>query len=203
MQVITQELIDNAMSYYQYRSLIDSLLQEGKTTGTDHSEKLIGYTHMNIQRMNRWERTATMTEDTLKRIGNFTKEMIWLVLTEGWCGDASQILPIVNKMALLNEHVTLRFIFRDAHSEVMDQFLTNDTRSIPIIIFIEVETLRVMGHWGPRPIYPQSLMEQHKINPITPKENVLASIHGWYAKDKGVNLQKELLDKLANVTLSA
>ena len=42
----------------------------------------------------------------------------------------------------------LRVILRDANPEVMDQYLTNGSRSIPIVIALD-ENFQEMGHWGP------------------------------------------------------
>ena len=61
--------------------------------------------------------------------------MDWLVLTEAWCGDAAQSLPIINKMAEVSDNITLRLILRDENLDVMDQFLQNGrSRSIPKLI---------------------------------------------------------------------
>ena len=35
----------------------------------------------------------------LNRLKKIDKPITWLVLTEGWCGDAAQTLPIINKIA--------------------------------------------------------------------------------------------------------
>ena len=44
----------------------------------------------------------------------------------------------------------LRMLRRDQHPEVMDRYLTNGSRSIPIVIVLD-EEFRELGHWGPRP----------------------------------------------------
>src|SRR5688500_9566819 len=57
-----------------------------------------------------------------------------LVIVEDWCGDASTTVPIVAKFAESVPELELRLIQRDVHPEVMDQYLTNGSRSIPIVI---------------------------------------------------------------------
>ena len=54
----------------------------------------------------------------------------------------------------------LRIVLRDEHPEVMDRYLTNGSRSIPIVIALD-EEFRELGHWGPRPRELQAwVMEQ-------------------------------------------
>ena len=73
-----------------------------------------------------------------------------LVIAEDWCGDASNTVPIMAKLADAAPGLELRVILRDQNPEVMDQYLTNGTRSIPIVIVLD-EDFQELGHWGPRP----------------------------------------------------
>src|SRR5215217_2298139 len=60
-----------------------------------------------------------------------------LVISEGWCGDAAQILPILNKMALASDKkIDLRIVLRDENDELMSQYLTNGGKAIPKVIVI-------------------------------------------------------------------
>jgi hypothetical protein len=45
-------------------------------------------------------------------------EYIWLVISEGWCGDAAQLLPIINKMAVESGKIDLRIVLRDENEEL-------------------------------------------------------------------------------------
>ena len=60
-----------------------------------------------------------------------------LVLAEGWCGDAAQILPVINKIAEYSSLIDLKVVCRDENPELMDQFLTNGSKSIPKVIIID------------------------------------------------------------------
>lgn len=197
--LITKELLDGAMNYTSYRDLIQTLLQENKTTGNDHSESLVDYTKMNVQRMNRWDKTAVLLESSIKKINELKSKTTWLVITEGWCGDASQILPIINKMEECSPNICVKYILRDEHHEIMNRFLTNGAKAIPIVVFIDSESLAVIGHWGPRPSEPQKIVLDFKKNPNGIKEQLYATIHAWYAKNKGVAIQEELINRLEKV----
>ena len=73
-----------------------------------------------------------------------------LVIAEDWCGDASNTVPVVAKLVDAVPGLELRVILRDANPEVMDRYLTNGSRSIPVVIALD-ENYRELGHWGPRP----------------------------------------------------
>lgn len=72
-----------------------------------------------------------------------------IVLTADWCGDAALCVPIIQRIAEIN-NVELHYLIRDENLELMDQYLTNGTsRAIPIFIFIDDSGNEKMV-WGPR-----------------------------------------------------
>ena len=70
----------------------------------------------------------------------------------GWCGDAAQILPVINKMAEVSDKIDLRIVLRDDNENLMNLFLTNGTKSIPKLIIIDKATNKVINDFGPRPV---------------------------------------------------
>jgi len=154
---IDPKYIDASISYDAYREMIDKLLSQQKTTGTNHSEDMIHYTKMNVTRMKRLDKTTVISESLQKAVASVSTKMIWLVITEAWCGDAAQIVPVLNKIAELNPNIEIRFILRDEHLELMDQYLTNGGRSIPKVIAIDESTNKEIFNWGPRPAGTQEL----------------------------------------------
>lgn len=192
--VITPELIQESLTYTQYRSLINELLFQGKTSGGNHSEAMINYTKMNVRRMDRWDKTAVVSSELQEKIAQINIPQTWLVLTEAWCGDAAQSIPFMVKAAGYSSLVDIRFIFRDEHSEVMDAYLTHGGRSIPKLVVLKNENFEELFTWGPR---PQVLQQQYLAYREDPKgisqEEFVESIHLWYAKDKNVNIDAEFL----------
>ncbi len=197
--IITRDIIENAYSYEEYRELIDHLLKEGKTTGENHSESMLHYTKMNIHRMKRLDRRTELNEEVRSRLKNVERPMIWLVLTEAWCGDAAQSLPVIQKMADFSKKIQIRYVLRDENPEIMDQFLTNGrSRSIPKMIALDMKSLEILGSWGPRPDMAQELIDELKTQEDLPKQAAAERLHKWYADDKTESVQKEffrLLDK--------
>src|SRR5690554_3606260 len=110
---ITPELIQESLNYTQYRSLIDKLLAQGKTTGENHSDAMINYTKMNVRRMDRWDKTAVASSELQEKMTQINIPQTWLVLTEAWCGDAAQSIPFMVKAASYSPLVDIRFLLRD------------------------------------------------------------------------------------------
>lgn len=180
-------------SYQEYRKIISDLLDEGKSTGKEQSEDLTHYSILNETRMNRLDKTIKVSEDSIANLQNLKRDYIWLVITEGWCGDAAQILPVFNKMAELSDKVELRIVFRDENEELMNLFLTNKTKSIPKLIIIDKETGSVVNHWGPRPKGAVNLIQNYKEQLGFIDETAKAELQMWYLHDKGISTQNEVI----------
>lgn len=191
LKTITPGIIDQAMDYDEYRSMIDDLLEQDKTTGTNHSEEMVHYTKMNVQRMNRLDKQIELSDSLIEELEQVDNNWIWLVLTEAWCGDAAQNIPAIAKMAAQNDNITLRFILRDKHPDIMDQYLTNGGRSIPKLICLDADKLEEIGTWGPRPADIQEKAMEWKDDPDISKEEWAEKLHKWYAKDKTRQIQSE------------
>ncbi len=205
MDTISQKVVNNAMTYAEYRELTTQLLAQNKTTGENHSEAMIHYTELNETRMKRLDKTTKLLPEVVEQIQAIDKPLTWLVLTEAWCGDAAQIIPVLEKMASENEHIDLKLILRDENLDIMDAFLTNGGRSIPKVIFLEKESLNVLGSWGPRPAEMQQMVmdNKQKMLQLETKEEkkaffdeVKKEVQLWYAHDKTRSTQLEMLQAL-------
>lgn len=190
---ITRNIIENGYTYEEYSSLIESLLSRDKTTGENHSEKMVHYTKMNLYRMKRIDRRLELQEDLAQRLKEVARSMTWLILTEAWCGDAAQSLPVIQRAADQSQKIHTRYILRDEHPEIIDQFLTNGkSRSIPKVICLDSKTLEVLGTWGPRSIEAQLVVDSaNQIEGILYQE-VAEKLHKWYADDNTASIQNEL-----------
>lgn len=150
-----QELIDNALSqaisYGDYRAMVNQLALEGKATGPNQTEALANYTMLNDRRMKRFDKTVKVSDAQIETIKKLERKITFLVLTESWCGDASPSLPVMNKIAEHTEKVDFKVVLRDEHEALMNRFLTNGAMSIPKLIILDSETKEVLGDWGPRP----------------------------------------------------
>ena len=189
--MIDKKYNETSLSYPAYRHMLEQLLAEGKTTGATQSADLIDYAKMNMQRMNRLDKTVELTEAFTNIIQKINATQHWFVLTEGWCGDAAQIVPVIAKASALNNKIHLHILLRDDNLELMDKYLTHGkSRSIPKLIVAD-ENLEEIFNWGPRPASAQLLLDEWK-NSEMPFEQLSSNLHGWYAKNKTQDTQKEL-----------
>jgi thiol-disulfide isomerase/thioredoxin len=194
MQNFIQTYIDKGISYKEYRNLIDRLLNEGKTTGANQTEKNLAYTRLNVQRMNRLDKTVSVIPELTSLIESFDRKCIWLMIAEAWCGDCAQIIPVLNKIAETTDHIELKIILRDENPKLIDRYLTNGGRAIPKLICIDSDTVQEICTWGPRPKPAQKMILMHKTNPVKEYSEVQREIQLWYANDKGLTLQKEIME---------
>lgn len=188
--------IEGEMTYREYRDMIDALLKEGKTTGDNHSEAMVNYAKMNATRMRRIDKHVALSDELREIATRLKRPQKWVVLTEGWCGDAAQIVPVFNKIAeAAGDTIELRFVLRDLHLELMDQHLTNGGRSIPKLIAKDAETGRVLFDWGPRPDEAQKLYT-HLKETKAPFKEAAEKLHKWYADNKTRDTQQALAELL-------
>jgi hypothetical protein len=195
-----KDIISNSLaktySYENYRLRLKSLLAEGKTSGDEQSEDLLHYSELNETRMNRLDKTIKITPETNQFLSSLETDYIWLVLSEGWCGDAAQILPIINKMAHISNKVELQIVFRDENPELMNLYLTNGGKSIPKMIILDKKSLEVVADWGPRPAEAIKLIVDYKAKHGVVDETAKAELQMWYLHDKGVYTQNEIVNLL-------
>jgi len=193
MKTIITQSLKKSYSYQEYRNFVSTLLKEGKSTGNEQSADLTHYSELNEVRMNRLDKTMVVPAENIKRLQAINSEMIWLVISEGWCGDAAQILPIINKMAEQSEKIDLKIVFRDENEELMDLFLTNGTKSIPKLIVLDKNSLEVLGDFGPRPTEARQLILDYKATHGIVDETAKTELQKWYLHDKGLSTQREIL----------
>jgi len=174
-----------------YIDLLKDLLSEGKTTGLNQDDGLIEYAKLNIQRMERIYKTVVINGELVKKVKAITEKQTWICITEGWCGDAAQSIPLFERLAELNDNISFKIVLRDENLDLIDRNLTNGGRAIPIIIAIQND--QEIWKWGPRPKSLQAIVEEFKQNPTVSYEELKTQLHTWYAKNKTVDQQNELI----------
>jgi hypothetical protein len=188
-----QSALDQSYSYEAYRTVVKNQFLAGKVTGLEQSEAFLHYTELNEARMHRLDKTSSLTPETLSAISQWNKKYLWLVLTEGWCADGAQIIPVLNKMAQANLNIDLQLVFRDENDGLMQQVLTNGSRAIPKLLIIDSETHELLGQWGPRPKGAVELIANYKKEHGFVDEVAKADLQLWYLRDKGVEIQQEIV----------
>lgn len=193
MEASIKKSLENSYSYLEYRTLITALLKDQKVTGHEQTEALVHYTELNEARLHRLDKTIQVVDEVREFLENVDKDYLWLVISEGWCGDAAQIVPVINKMAEVSDKIDFRIVLRDDNPEVMNMFLTNGTKSIPILIVFDKETGAVVNHFGPRPTAAKQLILDYKAQHGVVDEPAKIALQKWYLADKGISTQKEIM----------
>lgn len=116
-----------------------------------------------------------------------------LVLSEDWCGDAVNIVPVMAKLAQSVRNMDLRILSRDENLDIMDAHLTGKSRSIPIVILLN-NKFQECGWWGPRPSPLQQWVVETGM-PM-PKDERYKEIRKFYARDRGLTTMHEIVGML-------
>ena len=197
MKDIIKKSLQKTYTYQAYKDLVKTLLLEGKSTGPNQSEDLTNYSLLNDKRMKRLDKTIKILDDTKQFLKTIKSPQTWLVLTEGWCGDAAQNLPVIHKMAEVNSNINLQLVLRDENLELMDLFLTNGGRSIPKLIALD-EELNILYTWGPRPQTATNMVLDYKTKHGSLDAQFKQDLQIWYNKDKGESIQNDFKELINN-----
>lgn len=191
-------IVRNFYTYSDYMLLMEQVVREGRTTGATQSEDLTHYTKLNLHRMQRINKTVVINEDLKNAMAEIQIPQTWYILTEAWCGDAAQILPILNFAAEMSPVVDVKLLLRDENLDLMDGYLSGGARSIPKLVAVDRD-FNELFTWGPRPAGTQALLYAYKANPAKSHSEFSEEIQRWYIADKGQSVQKELITLVSGV----
>lgn len=194
MNTIIAAAVKKGMNYSQYNLLFKQLVEEGRSTGEQTEEKT-HYTKLNFSRSKRLDKTVKIPTEHIETFKNINQKQTWLVISEPWCGDAAQNLPFLNKFSELSKNVELKIVLRDENLELMDQFLTNGSQSIPILIVLD-DNNNVLKTWGPRSKAATKLVRDYKEEHGAIDDAFKEILQVWYNNDKGVSIVEDLVESL-------
>ena len=69
------EYINRSLSFNEYVGLLERLLSEGKTTGPNQSESMVGYGRLNLARIGGWKRPSSR----MNMLGLKYLRLIWII----------------------------------------------------------------------------------------------------------------------------
>ncbi len=195
---LKKRIDESGISYQEY---IKNTVKEISETNIDNltpSElKTLNIKSLNLQRGSRISRLYKPSDELSRLVKGISEPNLWMVITESWCGDSGQNLPYIAVIAGQNPLIDLKIILRDSNADIMDQFLTNGTRSIPILVAFN-SSGEELFRWGPRPGAAVDLINQCKSEGME-KAEWIEKLHFWYAKNKGCELEKEFLELIEPV----
>ena len=193
------------MTYDEYIRLAEARLAEGLSTSDDphyNTPEILGFTNLNLHRMSRLNRRTVIEPAQKKVMAAVSASWTWLVLTESWCGDAAQCVPVLHKLAQESVNITFRLLLRDQNPALMNDYLTNGGRAIPKLICLQTDPTAPSGYiekgtWGPRPAGLQALMTAWRSENL-PLAEAVERAQRWYNDDRAESIKVELLTQVAS-----
>ncbi|QCX53458.1 thioredoxin family protein [Elizabethkingia sp. JS20170427COW] len=178
---------DEGVSYEQY--LINAQQSLDNPKNEEEKEKA-EYYQLGLQRMKRMTERYTPDAEQLEQLKQKNFKGKVLIIAEAWCGDASQAIPV---LAEFFKEQGVRITYRDQEPSLIDDFLTNGAKSIPVVILLD-ENFKVINTWGARPRYGKELLAKFKADPeVYPREQFYNDLQKYYAKNKGYDTIEEIL----------
>jgi hypothetical protein len=191
---ITHEILQDSISYEAYINLTKEIVKSTNPPEMYRDDKMMRYTTDNLERMLQLNDTIEIQSKLYNELQQSTAKWIWVCITEPWCGDASQIVPILHLISTSSDRVEFKILLRDNHNNVMDNYLTNGGRSIPKLICLKADDLIEVGTWGPRPAILQEIVVDKLNDPSLSFGDKVRMVHSWYGENKGEAIQHEFID---------
>lgn len=194
-QAISSTILQQALSFDDYLQLTKDIVEEKiPRAGKYLPDNTFRYTRSNLERMNKVLQNIVLNQKLYNLLSELKEEWTWVVLTEPWCGDASWGTPALYMIASASDKIDFKILLRDTNQEIMKQYQTAGSDSIPKLICIRKSDGKELGTWGPRPnILHQEVLEKMKNPDFDYRESVRA-IHAWYEADMTCSIQDEIID---------
>jgi len=189
------------ISYDEYLKIFnDQISVENVESLNEHDRRHFENRKINFQRTSRLNKTFIPADETKDIFSQIETKQHWFVISESWCGDSAQNLPIIAKLASLSEKINFKIVLRNSNLDFMDLYLTNGNRCIPkLIVFDENENELFL--WGPRPTEAQNLFTNLK-NKGVEKSEINKQLHLWYGRNRGKEVEREIYELIkSTITL--
>lgn len=183
--------VDKALPYNSYMDAFEKAVEVNSVLPEAEQIPKFQYYTLNLQRARRIYKTYKLTDDIVAALKALEKPLHWLIITEPWCGDSSQILSVLQRIGEESEgKLQLHLLYRDQNPELIDSFLTNGNRAIPKLLQLN-SNFELTGEWGARPEPAQALVSKLKAEGMA-HDDFIVHLHKWYAEDKAQTLSREL-----------
>lgn len=189
---LLKTISEKGISYSEYKNILLQQVQNYNDESAAQDERNhIQNRKLNLQRTNRLDKHFHPSENSIKKFQSLNTKQIWMVISETWCGDSAQNLPIISALANLSNYIELKILFRDENPEIMNLYLDGGgKRSIPKLVSF-LENGEELFQWGPRPLQAKLLFDKMLSDGIDKDERSKA-LHLWYGRDRGISVENEL-----------
>ena len=143
--------LHDGLRYEEYRDAWAERLDTPPSEDADpEKRRLHHYLKYNWDRQAQVHEAYAPSEPLREAVAAIEEPQLWMVLTEPWCGDSAFLLPVIAEAAARSDQVSLRILPRDENLDIMDQYLTGGSRSIPKLVAFSSDGTELFT-WGPRP----------------------------------------------------
>lgn len=156
----------------------------------------VRYAQKHVEEFQKGYEHVRIPDNLAQEVRDLKSEVRMLMIGADWCGDVVANLPAIAALADLNPLIELRIVDRDRHEELMNHFLTNGGKAIPVLI-VANGSMSKHERWGPRPAECQKIMTENKDK--KPKEEIYPMVRDWYMKDAYQTCLKEVWDVLKKI----
>jgi len=182
---------------FTYGEFIGNTILKMNNPANFPDETKFNYTKLNLHRSQRIKKVYQPDPALEILITRISRPMIWMALTEDWCGDSAQNLPYIDIMVSLNKIIDFRILERDKNLDIIDLYLTNGkSRSIPKLVAFDLGGNELF-RWGPQPKELLQLVQQWKSEGKS-KDELNEALHLWYGRNRGKSLEKEFIEIISN-----
>jgi Thioredoxin len=186
---VLSDIIQNSpsLSLSEYEQIVEGVLLQNSTK--DYEAKMHSYILKNREVEQNIQSNITLNKRFFNRLLKVENLTIGLI-TEAWCLDACVILPLLRGIIAVNPEIEIKIFLRDNNEELMNEYLTNGSKSIPILFGIDSSNQEIF-RWGPRSANAKATLEPVKDAEYSIKYQVLSS---FYLSDLTMDIQNELVD---------
>jgi len=191
-----EKALATSFSYLEYLDNVANLVLNEKSSGHTQSEVYTNFTKLNQARLKRLTKIQKVNESITTTLDSLKTKLTFLVVTESWCGDAAQTVPVLYKIAEESKYIDFKVAYRDENSEMMEHFLTNGNQAIPKLIVLDANN-NVIADWGPRPTTATNMVNEYKKKHGGLSDKFKEDLQIWYNKDKGLDTLNDINDLLS------
>lgn len=188
------------MNFQEYLHYFEQVLSAEAPAAPYDQPDYFNYTKLNWARMNRWLKTAELTEEMKAVVDDIREPQHWIIITEPWCGDAAHVVPFLNMIAIRNPLISVNYELRDSEPFRINAYLTNGGKSIPKLVIRDPQGAD-LAVWGPRPVKCQEVYAALTAQKAD-LETLKIGLQNWYNEDKGQQIQAEVSALLTSVKAS-
>lgn len=192
------QALHTSFKYSNFQKHMQTYVKQGKSSGISQSEELSKYTKLNQSRIKRLTKTQKVEGEIVNTVATLNQSLTFLVLTESWCGDAAQTVPVIYKVAEQSKHINLKIAYRDENPDLMNYFLTNGNQAIPKLLVLDSNS-NVLGDWGPRPTTATKMVKDYKEKHGSLSDQFKKDLQIWYNENKGQDTLNDLNQLLQTI----